>query len=67
MIWQFYATLEVRAEKEKLVWMTGISKFKATFKDLAAAVGLNYREMKWGKLVVDLLKLQAGDVRGFHY
>lgn len=62
MIRQFYATLDVRAEKEKLVWMTGISKFKATFKDLATVVGLNYREMKWGKLVVDLSRLQEGDV-----
>ena len=38
IIRQFYATLEVRADKEKLIWMTGTSKFKATFKDLVAAV-----------------------------
>jgi len=67
VIRQFYATLEVRAQKEKLVWMTGIRKFKATFKDLAAAVGLNYHEMKRGKLVVHLPRLQSGDVQGFHY
>ena len=42
--------------------MTGIRNFKATFKDLAAAVGLNYHEMKRGKLVVDLPRLQSGDV-----
>ena len=67
VIRQFYATLEVRAQKEKLVWMTGIKKFKAIFKDLAAAVGLNYREMKRGRLVVDLPRVQPGDVQGFHY
>ncbi|KAG0542208.1 hypothetical protein BDA96_02G083600 [Sorghum bicolor] len=67
VIRQFYATLEVRAQKEELVWMTGTRKFKATFKDLAAAVGLNYQEMKQGKLVVDFPRLQSGDVQGFYY
>lgn len=62
VIQQFYATLEVRAQKEKLVWMTRVRKFKATFKDLVVAVGLSYREMKQGKLVIDLSRLQSGDV-----
>ena len=47
--------------------MTGTCRFKAMFKDLAAAVGLNYHEMKRGKLVVDLPRMQSGDVQGFHY
>jgi hypothetical protein len=47
--------------------MTSIHKFKATFKDLAAAMGLSYHDMKRGKLVVDLPRLQASDVSGFYY
>ena len=35
VICQFYATLEVQAENEKLIWMTGTRRFEATFKDLA--------------------------------
>ena len=42
VIRQFYATLEVRAQKEKLIWMTSICRFKATFRDLVAAVKLSY-------------------------
>ena len=51
IIRQFFATLEVRPEKEKLVWMTGTTKCKATFRNLAAAVKLSYGGMKQGKLV----------------
>lgn len=67
VIRQFYTTLEVRAQKEKLIWMTGTRKFKATFKVLAEAIGLSYRDIKRGTLVSELPRLQPGDVRGFHY
>ena len=59
--------LEVRADKEKLVWMTRTSKFKATFKDLAAMVQLSYHGMKRGKLVSHLPKLRADEVACFRY
>jgi len=47
--------------------MTGTSKFKATFKDLAAMVQLSYHGMKWGKLVSCLPKLRANEVDCFRY
>jgi hypothetical protein len=47
--------------------MIGTSRFKATFKDLAAAVQLSYHGMKRGKLVSHLLKLRADEVDYFHY
>jgi len=59
--------LEVRADEEKLVWMTGTSKFKATFKYLAAMVQLSYHGMKQGKLVSHLPKLRADEVACFRY
>ena len=59
--------LEVHADKEKLVWMIGTSKFKTTFKDLAAAVQLSYHGMKRGKLVSHLPKLRADEVACFRY
>jgi hypothetical protein len=54
VIRRFYATLEVHAENEKLIWMTNTRRFEATFWDLAAAMGLKYRQVKTGKLVADL-------------
>ena len=59
--------LEVHADKEKLVWMIGTSKFKTTFKDLAAAVQLSYHGMKQGKLVSHLPKLRADEAACFRY
>ena len=59
--------LEVHANKEKLVWMIGTSKFKATFKNLVAMVQLSYHGIKWGKLVSHLPKLRADDVACFRY
>ena len=50
--------MEVRAEKEKLIWMTGTRRFKATFKDLAATVKLSYHGMKRGKLAIDLERIK---------
>ena len=47
--------------------MTGTSKFKATFKYLAAMVQLSYHGMKQGKLVSHLLKLRADEVACFRY
>ena len=38
IIRQFYATLELRADKEQPLCMTGTSKFKGSFKDLAVTV-----------------------------
>jgi len=63
----FYATLEVRAKKEKLIWMIGTHRFEATFKDLAVVVGLSYHKMKWGKLVADLPMLLANELPELHY
>ena len=65
IIWQFYATLEVHAQKEKLVWMTGTTKYKATLKDLATTVKLSYEGMKRGKLVTHLPRLRADEIACF--
>ena len=46
--------------------MTGTCRFKAMFKDLAAAMKLSYHGMKRGKLVIDLLVLRVEEVFGFH-
>ena len=46
--------------------MTGTRRFKATFKDLAAAVKLSYHGMKQGKLAIDLPVLRI-EVSGFRY
>lgn len=62
MICQFYATLEVHSEDERLIWMTGTRRVKATYRDLATAVRLDHRKMKRGKLIVELPMLLAGDV-----
>ena len=59
--------LEVRANKEKLMWMTGTSKLKATFKDLVATMKLSYHVMKRGKLVNDLPVLGTDEIFGFRY
>jgi len=63
----FYATLEVHAKNEKLMWMTGAHRFEATFKDLVIAVGLDYHKMKKGKLVASLPMLLAGEMLELHY
>jgi hypothetical protein len=42
VIRQFYATLEVIKNKEKLIWMTGTKKLEASFSDLAVAYRLEY-------------------------
>jgi hypothetical protein len=47
--------------------MTGTCRFKATFKDLAAAMKLSYHVMKRGKLIIDLLVLGTDGTSGFHY
>ena len=49
------------------MWMTGTSKFKATFKYLAAMVQLSYHGMKQGKLASHLPKLRADEVACFRY
>ena len=51
---QFYATLEVNMEDERLTWMTSKKSFVASFQDLASLIGLDYAEMKIGKSVSDL-------------
>jgi len=67
VICQFYTTLEVHAENEKLVWMMDTQRFEATFKDLVIAVGLDYHKMKKGKLVASLPMLLAGEMLELHY
>lgn len=47
--------------------MIGTHRFEATFKDLAAVVGLSYRKMKRGKLVADLPMLLANELPELHY
>lgn len=54
MIRQLYATLEVHTKHEKSIWMMGTHRFKATYRDLVAAVRLDYRKMMRGKLIVEL-------------
>ena len=49
MVQQFYATLEVNMDKERIKWMIGKGKFKASFRDLAIAYHLNYDELKEGE------------------
>ena len=67
MIHQFYATLEVQAENERLIWMTGTHKFEATYKDLATAMKVDYRKMKKGKSISDLPMLLAGEQPKLYY
>ena len=47
--------------------MTGTTKYKSTFKDLAAAVKLSYEGMKRGKLVTHLPRLRADEIACFRY
>ena len=47
--------------------MTGTTKYKATFKDLVAAVKLSCEGMKRGKLVTHLLRLRVDDIACFCY
>ena len=55
---QFYATLEVNMEDERLTWMTGKKSFVASFQDFASLIGLDYAKMKTRKTVSDLLAMQ---------
>ena len=56
---QFYATLEIDMEDERLTWMTGKKSFVASFQDFASLIGLDYAEMKTGKSVSDLPTMQG--------
>ena len=47
--------------------MTGTTKYKATFKDLVAAVKLSCEGMKRGKLVTHLPRLRADEIACFRY
>ena len=47
--------------------MTGTTKYKDTFKDLAATVKLSYEGMKRGKLVTHLPRLRADEIACFRY
>lgn len=67
VIRQFYATLEVHDEEEKLLWMTGTTECRANFRDLAVAEKLNYNDMKQGTKIVDLPVLSAEEKVGYHY
>lgn len=67
VIRQFYATLEVQAHQERLMWMTGPRRFEATFRDLAAAVRLDYCRMQRGKLVSSLPMLLVGELPELFY
>lgn len=63
---QFYATLEVNMEKESIKWMTGKGKFKASFREFAAACGLDYDSMKEGAQMKSLPKIKEGEARRCH-
>lgn len=67
MVRQFYATLEVHAEQEKLMWMTATCMLEATFRDLAAVVGLDYRRMKKGKSVASIFRLLVDGIPELYY
>jgi hypothetical protein len=45
----------------------GTCRFKATFRDLAATVGLDYHRMKRVKLVASLPMLLAGEMLELYY
>ena len=47
--------------------MTGTTKYKASFRNLAAAVKLSYQGMKRGKLVTQLPRLRADVVACIRY
>jgi len=47
--------------------MTGTRRFEATFRDLAAAMGLNYHKMKKGRLVASFPMLLASEIPELHY
>ena len=49
------------------MWMTGTTKCKATFRDLAATAKLSYEGMKRGKLVTHLPRLRADEIACFRY
>jgi hypothetical protein len=49
------------------MWMMGTCRFKATFRDLAATVGLDYHRMKRVKLVASLPMLLAGEMPELYY
>ena len=66
-IHEFYATLEVHATNEKLIWMMGTRRFEATFRDLATMVGLDYHKMKKCKLVTSLPMLLVGEMPELHH
>lgn len=61
MIRQFYATLEVHSESEKLLWMTGPNKFEASYRDLTTAVKIDYHRVTCGKRLDELPLVLAGD------
>ena len=47
--------------------MTSTHRFEASFRDLAVAVGLNYRKMKKGRLVASLPMQLAGKMPKLYY
>ena len=47
--------------------MMSTCRFVATFRDLAATVGLDYRRIKKGKLVASLPMLLAGEMPKLYY
>jgi hypothetical protein len=47
--------------------MTGTTRYKATFKDLAAVVKLSYEGMRWGRLVIHLPRLRAYVIACFRH
>ena len=47
--------------------MMGTRRVEATYKDLAAAVRLDYHKMKRGKLIVDLPMLLVGEMPELYY
>jgi hypothetical protein len=49
------------------MWMAGTHRFEATFRDLAAAMRLDYRRMQRGKLVASLPMLLAGELPKLFY
>lgn len=62
VIRQFYATLEVHKDSERLIWMTGHRRFEASYRNLATVVGVDYNRMMRGRLLVVLPLVLADDL-----
>lgn len=62
VIREFYATVEIHSESERLVWMIDQDRFEASYRDLAAAARIDYHRVICGKRLDKLPLVLAGDL-----